>query len=208
MPSSFRAWLVDLDGTLYYPLPVRAAMTCEVAVAGTRVLPVIRAFRHQHEIVRKAQHTQREQRAVEATSPYQLQLERTAESLARDVRDVQRIVEEWMLERPGKWLKAFRRQSLLREIEHFRSGGGVTALVSDYPALTKLKAIGAEQLFDLVLANGESPDVTVLKPDPACMLAAAAKLGVAPEQCLVIGDRADTDGASARAANMTFRRIR
>lgn len=207
MTTSFRAWLVDLDGTLYHPLPVRTAMAFELAVSGARVVPVIRAFRRQHELVRDAARVRRENPRLEPTSPYELQLDRTAEVLGRDVPSVRRAVEEWMLERPGKWLRMFRRRSLLREIEHFRARGGTTALVSDYPAFGKLKALGASHLFDIVLANGESPDVTALKPDPACLLAAAAKLGVRPEECLVIGDRLDADGAAAHAAKMAFRRI-
>jgi HAD superfamily hydrolase (TIGR01509 family) len=101
----------------------------------------------------------------------------------------------------------FRRRDLLREIAGFRAAGGATALVSDYPARLKLDALAARDLFDVVLANGESAEVVALKPDPRSLLAAAAKLGVAPEQCLVIGDRPDADGAAAQAAGMAFRRI-
>ena len=62
--------------------------------------------------------------------------------------------------------------------------------------------------FDVVVSNGEHPDLKRLKPAPDGMLLAAAELGVLPEHCLVIGDRDDADGAAARAAGMAFRLIR
>ncbi|MCB9916751.1 MAG: HAD hydrolase-like protein, partial [Planctomycetes bacterium] len=42
---------------------------------------------------------------------------------------------------------------------------------------------------------------------PDGYLEAARRLGVAPAECLVVGDRDDADGAAARAAGMAFRRI-
>jgi beta-phosphoglucomutase-like phosphatase (HAD superfamily) len=39
-------------------------------------------------------------------------------------------------------------------------------------------------------------------------LSAAERLGIAPANCLVIGDRDDADGAAARAAGMAVHIIR
>ncbi len=94
-----------------------------------------------------------------------------------------------------------------RGIRDFRGRGGRTALVSDYPARDKLRAIGSLELFEVVVASGEPGGPLRLKPDPSGMLRAAEALGVAPAECLVIGDREDADGAAARAAGMTFRRV-
>jgi HAD superfamily hydrolase (TIGR01549 family) len=113
-----------------------------------------------------------------------------------------------MIERPGRWLAAFRRRALLAEIEAFRSAGGRTALVSDYPARRKLEALGASALFDAVVASGEPGGPRRLKPHPDGYLRAAELLEVEPVSCLVIGDRDDADGEAARAAGMAFRRIR
>ena len=143
---SHQAWLVDLDGTLYHPGPLKEA--------------------------------------------------------------VERIVREWMQERPGKWIYRFRRTGLLRQIAAYRAAGGKTAVVSDYPARRKLEALKLSELFDVVVACGEDHGPPALKPDPTGYLQAAELLGVRPEHCLVIGDRADADGKAARAAGMTFLRVR
>ena len=96
---------------------------------------------------------------------------------------------------------------MMEEIAKFRALGGKTALVSDYPARQKLRALRAEGHFDVVIANGEAGGPERLKPHPDGYLLAAAQLGVPPEQCLVIGDRDDADGAAARHAKMAFRLI-
>jgi len=169
------AWLVDLDGTLYAARPVKLAMAAELALSGLAVLGLLRRFRSEHERLRHAQ-------VEPATSPYQLQLERTAQALGVAVPHVESQVREWMIERPGKWLHLFRRQTLLAELEAFRSGGGRLALVSDYPALGKLRALGCAHLFDAVVANGETGGPRWLKPHHEGYLSACQRLEVSPER--------------------------
>jgi HAD superfamily hydrolase (TIGR01549 family) len=192
------AWLVDLDGTLYAQTPVRLAMAAELGLLGWSSLRVLRHFREEQERLR----------ALELEGdPFRLQLERTAAALGEPIGAVEAQVRDWMLERPGKWLSLFRRRALLDEIGSFRATGGRTALVSDYPARVKLKALGAADLFDVIVASGEPEGPTRLKPHPSGVLRAASALGVEPARCLVIGDRADADGLAASAAGMAFRLI-
>ena len=193
------AWLLDLDGTLYAPAPVKLLMAAELAVSGWAAARVLRRFREEHERGREL--------GLEG-DPFALQIARTAEALGRSQADVEGHVRHWMIERPGRWLAAFRRQALLAEIEAFRRSGGRTALVSDYPAQRKLEALGATALFDAVIASGEPGGPTRLKPHPDGFLRAATAIDVEPADCLVIGDREDADGAAARAAGMAFRWIR
>lgn len=197
---TYRAWLVDLDGTLYRATPLRLAMAAELMLREPTRVDVIRAFRREHERLRKEL-----QDAVQ--NPFQLQLDRTASNLQMKVAEVSATIQRWMIDRPGKWLRLFRRRKLFTEIAHFRRYGGKTAIVSDYPARGKLAALGAEGLFDVVVANGEPGGPGRLKPWPDGYLDAARRLAVTPGECLVVGDRDDADGMAARAAGMDFRRI-
>ncbi|MBK7581293.1 MAG: HAD-IA family hydrolase [Myxococcales bacterium] len=197
---SAKAWLVDLDGTLYVARWVKLAMAAELALSGWGSVGTLRRFRKEHELLR-------EELDEDVPSPFQAQVERAASALGVPSSEVEQRVTEWMIERPQKWIRRFGRTDLLQEISDFRAQGGKTALVSDYPARGKLAALGAEALFDVVVANGEPGGPPRLKPHPAGYLEAARRLGVAPEACLVIGDRDDADGAAARAAGMTFRRV-
>lgn len=195
------AWLIDLDGTLYRSLPLKLVMGLRLALAPSHTRNSVLAFRREHERLR-------EEMIGPIENPYALQLERTASNLGLDTAELEVLVAEWMIRRPTRWISTFRRSGLLKEIADFRALGGRTALVSDYPARQKLRALGAEALFDVVIANGEAGGPPRIKPSPDGYLRAAARLGVRPEQCLVIGDREDADGLAARKANMRFRLIR
>lgn len=197
-PREHDAWLVDLDGTLYAQAPVRLAMAAELALLGWGAVRVLKRFRREQEALRELE--------LEG-DPFLLQVERTAAALGEAPAAVEALVQAWMIERPGKWLSLFRRRPLLEEIRAFRAAGGRTALVSDYPARKKLAALGATPLFEVIVASGEPAGPTRLKPHPSGMLRAAAALGVDPARCLVIGDRADADGAAARTAGMAFRQV-
>jgi len=199
MEAVQKAWLVDLDGTLYSQRPVKLLMAAELALGGWSSAGMLRRFREEHERVREL--------GLEG-DPFALQIQRTAEALGRSAEDVEGAVRRWMIERPGRWLAMFRRQALLAEIEVFRGAGGRTALVSDYPARSKLEALGASRLFDTIVASGEPGGPRRLKPHPEGYLLAAERLEVEPTACLVIGDRDDADGEAARAAGMAFRHIR
>jgi HAD superfamily hydrolase (TIGR01549 family) len=194
-----KAWLVDLDGTLYVPLPVKLVMAGELALLGTGAALLLRRFRHEHEEVRAL--------GLEG-DPFRHQVERTAVALGVSTDEVEGRVRTWMIERPGKWLHLFRRRSLLSVIAAFRRSGGRTALVSDYPASQKLRALDSHELFDVVVASGEPGGPSRLKPHPNGVLRAAEQLGVSAAECLVIGDRTDADGVAAEAAGMAFRLVR
>jgi phosphoglycolate phosphatase/putative hydrolase of the HAD superfamily len=198
--AKWLAWLVDLDGTLYWAPGVKLLMAVELGLLGLHKAQRLRRFRHEHERLRA------DSKAPEG-DPFREQLERTAQGLGVPTAELEVDVRSWMVERPARYLRWFRRSSLLAEVAAFREQGGCTALVSDYPASRKLEALGARALFDVVVASGEPNGPRRLKPDPDGYLRAASALGVAPDRCLVVGDREDADGAAARAAGMAFRRV-
>src|SRR5688572_7524938 len=127
---AYAAWLIDLDGTLYHQSPVRAMMASELMLRGQVDIKLLREFRRQHE-------HQRMSGVFDRSDPYRLQIERTAQALRMSVVHVEAVVERWMINRPGKWLRLFRRRRLLRAMAKFSRSGGKTAVVSDYPARRK-----------------------------------------------------------------------
>jgi HAD superfamily hydrolase (TIGR01549 family) len=199
--NTYEAWLVDLDGTLYRPLGLKLLMAAAL-LTEPAAIRVIRAFRGEHERMREEAFT------CETGSPFDEQIERTARATGLAAEHVRAIAFRWMVDKPSKRLRAFRREGLVEEIASYRSGGGKTALVSDYPAEAKLRALDARSLFDVVVANGEPGGPRALKPSPDGLLAAATRLGVSPGRCLVLGDRDDADGEAARRAGMSFRLVR
>lgn len=199
-PHDFAAWLIDLDGTLYRQQLVRGVMMLHVAACGRSALPIIREFRREHERLH-------DELLPAGINPFEMQIDRTAERLGISRNQVCQVVDQWMFSRPLRWLRLFRRRSLLARIARFRAGGGKTAVVSDYPASRKLAAMGIADQFDAIIASGEPDGPLQLKPSPAGLLLAATALRVEPSQCLVIGDRNDVDGEAARRAGMQFRHV-
>jgi HAD superfamily hydrolase (TIGR01509 family) len=55
--------------------------------------------------------------------------------------------------------------------------------------------------FDWVVS---APELGGLKPAPELMQQVAGKMQVQPSECLVIGDRMDTDGEMAKAVGAAF----
>ena len=200
------AWLVDLDGTLYRSAPLKRAMALRVIFSALAppnfgAAKALRTFRIWHERLREA-----DQDCV--PHPFAQQVQRAAEELGWSAEDLERLVQDWMVDRPSKLLHRYRRQALIDELRAHRAAGGRLALVSDYPARAKLEGLGLADLFEVIVANGEAGSPPRLKPHPAGYLLAAERLGVPPANCLVIGDRDDADGEAARRAGMGFRQVK
>ncbi len=95
------------------------------------------------------------------------------------------------------------RPGLVSLLADLRDKGVVTAVLSDYERVAeRVETLRVPvTLFDVLMSAGESG---ALKPSAASFLMAATRMGLAPDEVLVVGDRDDMDGAGARAAGMPF----
>lgn len=84
------------------------------------------------------------------------------------------------------------------------------AMYSDYPLVEeRMGAIGIDaETIGMISAIYTSETLGCLKPAPRAFLQIAADLKAKPKECLVVGDRADTDGQGARNAGMKFIQIK
>ena len=105
-------------------------------------------------------------------------------------------------------IRALRRHYRVEEwviplLERLRRQGLLLAVYSDYGMVEeRLRAVGLDPaLFDCLAA---APELGGLKPaiEPARRM--LEQLGVAPEEVLLVGDRQDTDGQTARSLGMDF----
>lgn len=99
----------------------------------------------------------------------------------------------------GKWVLPF--------VQDCQQKGIKMVVLSDYDfAKEKLQALGLEpSLFDWVVS---APELGGLKPAAELMHHVAERMGVAIEDCMVIGDREDTDGEMARCSGAQFRKVK
>ncbi|MBQ7367484.1 MAG: HAD family hydrolase [Spirochaetaceae bacterium] len=83
------------------------------------------------------------------------------------------------------------------------------AVFSDYPRVhQRIRALDfSDETMTTISGIFSAQDFGSQKPAPRPFLEIASQLGVKPEQCLVVGDRDDTDGDGARATGMNFIQI-
>ena len=85
-------------------------------------------------------------------------------------------------------------------VELFRRGyrlGIVSNTTSSVEVPALVKELEISGLFEVVILSAVEGK---RKPDPAILLDAAARMGVAPERCAYVGDRLDRDVAAGRGA--------
>ena len=190
----------DVDGTLYRQSPLRRAMLGRLVrsfatrpAAGWRTLRALSAYRHAQETLRREA----------CTNVSDAQIARACDRTGFDRSAVVDAVERWMEQEPLTLLSRFRHEGLVEFLEVCRAQKLKLAVFSDDPAAAKLRALGVDDFFDLVLC-AQSPEIDVFKPHPRGIQVALRRLGVRPEECLYVGDRTDVDGAAADAAGVKF----
>jgi HAD superfamily hydrolase (TIGR01549 family) len=197
-----RAVLLDVDGTLYHQQVLRGFMALELLAlpctalsyrAASHIWRTLRLFRHVREEMRL--------RGAPEDSLALLQYAHAATRSGREATAVERIVTEWMYQRPLKYLKLCRRRGVeaffgFLQREHIHIG-----VFSDYPVIDKLHALGLAPAVSLTLCATD-PDINAFKPHPKGFLRACALWGVPPEQVLYVGDRPEVDAVGAAAAGM------
>ena len=134
-----------------------------------------------------------------ADSAQQLRIAAAQVGMTQD--RVAAIVDEWMIERPLKYLARWRAHGLADLLDFLKACHVRLGVLSDYPAQKKLDALGVGHYFSIVLCGGD-PNVGAFKPHPRGFLAACETWQLAPADVLYVGDRIDADAAGARAAKM------
>jgi putative hydrolase of the HAD superfamily len=84
-------------------------------------------------------------------------------------------------------------------LERLRRGGLKLALLSDFPPKEKLRALGLEGLWDLVLCSEE---LGALKPDPLSFEILARNLGMEASRILYVGNSLSYDVRGAKNAGL------
>lgn len=186
--------IFDMDGTLYDQRRLRARMlgallADAIAARSLRTLRILREFRRQREIL--AEDIDADFLVAQYAMP--------ARRRGCAPETVRALVAEWMERRPLPLLPACRRPGIARLFDALARNGKRIGILSDYPAVEKLAALGLTADF---IVAATDPDVGRPKPDPHGLHRLLRLAGVAADRAVLIGDRADRDGAVAARANM------
>ena len=199
-PTTFGTYdlvVLDLDGTLYDKRCLSLRMLLHAPCDFRRML-----IERQTRASMKGMYMGSEQAFCEAF------FQRMADTLHCSQKSIQQWYEQRYMplmvnligryQPVGKWVLPY--------IEQCKAKGIKTVVLSDYGhAKEKLQALGlCPTLFDWVVS---APELGGLKPAPELLLRLAELMGVAAGQCLVIGDRDDTDGELARKTGAKFHKV-
>jgi HAD superfamily hydrolase (TIGR01549 family) len=192
--SSFRLMVFDVDGTLYDQKGLRRRMGAlllrHALLAGGLQTPLIlRSYRKW-----------REELADEERERFEdVLVGRLAARYRRPETEIETLVADWMEKRPLPFLGAFRRPGVKELFARLREAGKTIGVLSDYPAEAKLARLDLDA--DIVV-SARDPGVEVMKPHPRGIERLMQAAGVAPEETVMVGDRAERDGEMGRRAGV------
>jgi phosphoglycolate phosphatase/putative hydrolase of the HAD superfamily len=194
--SRLKAIVFDVDGTLYRQSGLRRAMLFkllrEIAVrpfSGYTTFRALSAYRHAQELLRGTE--------VEGDiAAAQLRLASQRSGQAEPI--VMKAVARWMEQEPLPLLERFVDPALRGFLIAARGKRLGLGILSDYPAASKLDAMGLTEFFDVVVAAQDAA-VNRFKPHPSGLAEALRRLGAAPDECIYVGDRHEIDWAVAGA---------
>jgi HAD superfamily hydrolase (TIGR01549 family) len=130
-----------------------------------------------------------------------LQYVEAAKRSGEDQAQLERVVVEWIYQRPLKYLRLCRRRGLEAFLTFLERQEIPVGVFSDYPVLDKLRALGLGGRMSLTLCATD-PAINAFKPQPQGFLHACALWGLPPAEVLYIGDRPEVDALGAANAGM------
>jgi len=184
----FDAVLFDVDGTLYDNWRMYL-----------RSIPF--ALRH-FRLMRAFSKVRREIRGIRPIENfYALQAELLGEELDIPVAEARELIDRAIYQEWESKLEGITIDPEVRELIDYLQGKSdlKTGVLSDFPLTRKLKRIGLDYPWDLVLSSEE---VGYLKPNPEPFQEAASRLGVRPEAVLYVGNSYHYDVLGSKAVGM------
>ncbi|MCC9137792.1 HAD family hydrolase [Pontibacter silvestris] len=192
-----KAVIFDVDGTLYDQSKLRKKMLLALLN-----FYLWRPWRINEIMMLAHFRSERERRAGRYCQDLEnAQYTWCSEKKGYPVSKIREVVEQWIFKHPVKYLEQCMYLGTREFFNTLRQHDIKIAIYSDYKAYDKLKAMNLGA--DLVVSSTD-PEVDRLKPDPKGLIYASARLGVAIEDCLFIGDRHEMDGACALSAGMPY----
>jgi FMN phosphatase YigB (HAD superfamily) len=192
--------IFDLDGTLYNQrsLRLRVMFNLIFRLLTFRInrseLKILSCFRKQRE----------SHKGFSSPDLENIQYQWCEEPTGKKATEIQRVIEKYMYEQPLKFIGKSIYPGVQQFMELLHKRGFHTAIYSDFPADKKLIALGIT--VDAVVSSTDQ-NISQLKPGNKAIEALCRQFNCLPGETLLIGDREDTDGESARMCGINFLKV-
>lgn len=195
--SSYKAWILDFDGTLFNNLPVRIFMAAWLLIY---YLP--RPLRLKELFILMDYRRLREKLfAAEFENCHELQIKNLSERYKVSTQEILNIVNLWTIEKPRFLIKTFQRKKLIAAIKSAQLRGVKIVIYSDNPVAEKIKAL--DFVPDYAFWSDDAL-IKCMKPNPKGLKNILKFLRLRPDEVLYIGDRDDRDGDCAKNVGVDY----
>ena len=196
-PGDYSAYVVDMDGTLYFQKPVRIKMAMELLK-----YYLLHPFRINELLAIKKYREVREEGMFSEEEGFEDKQYDHVSSLYNIPPDKFREIQEyWMIQCPLKYISMYKNYDLIDFLEKKISKGSTVTVYSDYPVENKLEAVGLKPTYYFSPAD---PEINCMKPDSKGLKYIISLMNVNEEDILFIGDRMEKDGECAKKCGVDF----
>ena len=197
--KNYKAWILDFDGTLSRQTPVRILMALQLTgyyfLRPTRLKEIL--------ILRDWRRLRENRFRAEKENFRELQLDELSRRYDLPTNEIEKILRDWLIERPLKILRFAVRKNFLEVVKCFQNSGVKMIVYSDNPVKEKLRAIDFSPD-----ASFSADEIHCMKPDAHGLKNILAAMNLNSCDVLFIGDRDDRDGLCAKAAGVDYLNVK
>lgn len=189
--SKYDLIVFDMDGTLYFQRGMQLRMAIRLILhvitvkGGLRDLKIILNYR-------KLREKWDSSNSVDEAKLYSA----VADDMGLNASRVRDVIREWMFEKPMDVVAECRDEVLVNMIGRLTADGKKVCIYSDYPTEDKCRAVGLDDVIPQYYCGKD--EIKTLKPNPSALFYIMNDYpDVLKSKVIMVGDRADRDGALA-----------
>lgn len=195
--EDYGAYIVDVDGTLYFKRPMQLRMAMQLVL-----YYVFHLFKVKELLLLHDYRKMRDKDEISDKEGFEnIIIAELSEKYGFPEKKTAGIIEKWILKKPIDILYECRDKRLIAFLNEQKNTGKKIYIYSDYPAVDKCTALG-------IKADGiywpDKTRITVLKPSPQGINFIINENGLDKSDVLFIGDRYEKDGKCAENGGVDF----
>lgn len=218
--DDFKVYVFDVDGTLYDQRKLRIIMALRLAIYYGVHFYKLRELLWLRDFRRLKEHWDESDDYLVATDEVvDITLEdgevnaglidnldakvcaKLASEKGTDSDRIESIVRKWIYDNPLTAIAKTKDEALIDVMKELRSNGRKVVILSDYPAVDKIKSLQTE--VDGIYTTTDK-GIGELKPSPKGLHRICSDFNVTNEDIIMIGDRLEKDGMCARNAGAHY----